>query len=138
MLARDIDEIHDIEVEAFSMPWSYEAIKSELYNEKAIYIVAEIDGKVRGYAGLWQVIEEGYITNIAVDQRFRQKGIGCKLIKNLEELGKSKGIERFTLEVRESNEAALGLYGKLGFKASGKRKDFYERPKEDAIIMWLN
>ncbi|MDA3847051.1 MAG: ribosomal protein S18-alanine N-acetyltransferase [Vallitaleaceae bacterium] len=138
MTAFDVDAVYNIEVEAFSVPWTYEAIKGELVNPKAIYIVAEIDDIVRGYAGLWQIIDEGYITNIAVDDAFRHRGIGYELVKKLEVIGREKGIDRFTLEVRESNDAAIGLYKKMGFEVCGKRINFYDRPKEDAIIMWLN
>jgi ribosomal-protein-alanine N-acetyltransferase len=134
----DIDSVYRIEVEAFSTPWTYESLEQELDNTKALYIVAEIDGNIVGYAGLWKIFEDGYITNIAVDSKYRRKGIGTGLIENLIKAALISGLKNFTLEVRESNIEAVLLYRKLGFIEKGKRKNFYTLPKEDAIIMWLN
>lgn len=138
MAARDLKAIYDIELEAFSVPWSYESLEMELSNEKAIYIVCEIDGCVVGYAGLWSVFEDGYITNIAVSSEYRQRGIGTNLVKHLIKEGARAGLRNFTLEVRKSNTEALLLYRKLMFKERGIRKNFYVKPTEDAVIMWLD
>lgn len=133
----DIEAIYAIELESFSVPWSLESITKELENEMAYYVVAEEDGQVLGYAGLWDVVGEGQITNIAVRPSGRRKGIGKRLVEGLMAYGKEKGLEVLILEVRESNEAAIRLYSQAGFKDIGKRKNYYTKPTEDAILMAL-
>lgn len=133
----DIEAIYAIELESFSVPWSLESITKELENEMAYYVVAEEAGQVLGYAGLWDVVGEGQITNIAVRPSGRRKGIGKKLVEGLMAYGKEKGLEVLILEVRESNEAAIKLYSQAGFKDIGKRKNYYTKPTEDAILMAL-
>lgn len=133
----DIEAIYNIELESFSVPWSLESITQELENEVAYYVVAEEDGQVLGYAGLWDVVGEGQITNIAVRPSGRRKGIGKKLVEGLIAYGKEKELEVLILEVRESNEAAIKLYSEVGFKDIGKRKNYYTKPTEDAILMAL-
>nr|WP_307992269.1 ribosomal protein S18-alanine N-acetyltransferase [uncultured Niameybacter sp.] len=133
----DIEAIYNIELESFSVPWSLESITKELANEMAYYVVAEEDGQVLGYAGLWDVVGEGQITNIAVRPSGRRKGIGKKLVEGLMAYGKEKGLEVLILEVRQSNEAAIKLYTGAGFKDIGKRKNYYTKPTEDAILMAL-
>lgn len=133
----DIEAIYAIELESFSVPWSLESITKELENEMAYYVVAEEDGQVLGYAGLWDVVGEGQITNIAVRPSGRRKGIGKKLVEGLIAYGKEKGLEVLILEVRQSNEAAIKLYTGAGFKDIGKRKNYYTKPTEDAILMAL-
>lgn len=133
----DIEAIYDIELESFSVPWSLESITKELENEVAYYVVAEEEGQVLGYAGLWDVVGEGQITNIAVRPSGRRKGVGKKLVEGLITYGKEKGLEVLILEVRESNEAAIKLYSGVGFKDIGKRKNYYTKPTEDAILMAL-
>lgn len=133
----DIEAIYNIELESFSVPWSLESITQELENEVAYYVVAEEDGQVLGYAGLWDVVGEGQITNIAVRPSGRRKGIGKKLVEGLIAYGKEKELEVLILEVRESNEAAIKLYSEAGFKDIGKRKNYYTKPTEDAILMAL-
>ena len=92
--------------------------------------------QVVGYAGLYQVLDEGDITNIAVLPSARKKGIGTALTHALIEAGEQRAIHAFTLEVRVGNAAAIHIYEKLGFVTAGVRKGFYEKPKEDALIMW--
>lgn len=133
----DIEAIYAIELESFSVPWSLESITKELENEMAYYVVAEEAGQVLGYAGLWDVVGEGQITNIAVRPSGRRKGIGKKLVEGLMAYGKEKGLEVLILEVRQSNEAAIKLYSQAGFKDIGKRKNYYTKPTEDAILMAL-
>lgn len=133
----DIEAIYNIELESFSVPWSLESITKELENEVAYYVVAEEDGQVLGYAGLWDVVGEGQITNIAVRPSGRRKGIGKKLVEGLMAYGKEEGLEVLILEVRASNEAAIRLYSQAGFKDIGKRKNYYTKPTEDAILMAL-
>ncbi len=131
----DLDEVSRIEEETFSTPWSRDSFKDTIDNDNTLYLVAYKDGEVAGYAGLWQSLDEGEITNVAIDSRFRRLGIAYKLMNILEEKGHERGINAFFLEVRESNDKAIKLYEKLGFKHLGKRKNFYEKPREDALIM---
>ena len=138
MQKEDLDMIHQIEEENFSMPWSKADFEEELKNPSAIYLVAELDGVVVGFCGLWNILNEGHITNIAIKKEHQTQGIGTKLIKSLIDYSKEKKIEALTLEVRVSNIKAQHIYEKLGFTNGGLRKDFYQYPKEDAIIMWNN
>lgn len=135
----DIDLIEQIEKLSFSIPWSKESIRKEIEeNELAIYLVLEVDGIVRGYAGMWRVIDEGHITNIAVHPDWRRKHIGSSLMVGLLSAAEDNGIKRLTLEVRESNIPAQRMYKRFGFKAEGMRKNYYEDTRENAIIMWAD
>jgi len=136
MTIDDIEQVHKIECEVFSKPWSINAFKDEMNNENAYYYVVEKDNKVIGYAGLWKILDEGHITNVAVSKKFQGQGLGTSLLKKLIEKTEKSGIKSFTLEVRKSNTKAINIYKRLGFKEVGFRKNFYEEPKEDAIIMW--
>lgn len=121
----------------FSEPWSYESFKKEIIeNDLAIYIVAEIGKQIVGYAGIWLIMDEGHITNVAVIPEFRRKGIAKALIEVLINICESENIIAETLEVRASNEPAKNLYAQYGFKEAGIRKGYYEDNHEDAIIMW--
>ena len=93
------------------------------------------DGAVIGYAAMYTVIDEGYILNVAVDSRFRRQGIGTALIRSLDTFGKKNSLAFITLEVRESNAPAIGLYSRFGFIKVGKRKDYYRHPTENALLM---
>ena len=130
-----IKALSEIEKECFSTPWSEESLKEELNNKFARFFVAECDGKASGYIGAHNILGEVYITNVAVSTAFRRMGIGEKLIKTLVDFCGNEGMEFVTLEVRRSNEAAKKLYSKMGFEEVGERKDFYENPREDAILM---
>lgn len=136
MTINHIDGIMDIEKDSFAIPWSRKSIEDELKNKLAIYFVALYDDKVVGYAGMWHVVTEGHITNIAVHKDYRKQGIGDKLVKKLIETAEEKEMIGLTLEVRPSNEAAMRLYKNNGFKLEGIRKEYYEDNKEDAYIMW--
>lgn len=130
-----IKALYEIEKECFSTPWSEESLKEELNNKFARFFVAECDGVVSGYIGAHNILGEVYITNVAVSKAFRRKGIAETLIKTLVDFCEKEEMEFVTLEVRRSNEAAKKLYSKMGFKEVGERKDFYENPREDAILM---
>ncbi len=137
MKEEDLDRVMEIEEKAFTPPWSREAFLLELTkNLLAKYIVAEVDGLVVGYGGIWLIIDEGHITNIAVDSEYRSMGIGSKIIEGLTQLCRERNIRAMTLEVRKSNEVAKSLYRKYGFKEYGIRKNYYQDNNEDAIIMW--
>ena len=137
MRESDLDRIMEIEIKTFSPPWSREAFLLELTkNLLARYIVAEIDGDVAGYGGIWLIIDEGHVTNIAVEEKYRGLGVGNKLVEGLIRLCRDRDIKAMTLEVRKSNEVAKSLYKKYGFKEYGIRPGYYSNNNEDAIIMW--
>ena len=139
-MIKDFDFIHipkavAIEELCFSDPWSENAFKDSLSNPYSHFKVWEEGGKVAGYIGFYALSGEGSITNVAVHPDFRKKGIGEALVKEIVALGKSLCLEYITLEVRVSNTPAKKLYSKCGFEEVGLRKNFYTKPKEDAIIM---
>ncbi len=136
MRFEDLDSILEIENSSFSMPWSRKAFEGELLNEFALYRCLELDNKIVAYVGLWQVFNEGHITNVAVLPSYRGLGLSKILLTNLFEICADRGITRLTLEVRESNSVAIKLYESLGFYASGIRPNYYSKPVEAAIIMW--
>lgn len=131
-----IDGIMEIEKDSFAIPWSRASVEKELSNNLAIYVVAVENEKVMGYGGMWHVVNEGHITNIAVHKDYRRKGIGNIIVNKLIEIAEKKEMIGLTLEVRKSNVPALELYRKNGFKLEGIRPEYYEDNKEDAYIMW--
>lgn len=131
-----IDGIMEIEKDSFAIPWSRAAVEKELSNNLAIYAVVKENDKVVGYGGMWHVVNEGHITNIAVHKDYRRKGIGNIIVNKLIEIAEEKEMIGLTLEVRKSNLPALELYRKNGFKLEGIRPEYYEDNKEDAYIMW--
>lgn len=136
MTIDDVDEVYVVEEDCFVDPWSKESIRKELKNNLARYLVAQLDDKIVGYVGVWFVVDEGHITNVAVHSDYRGKKVGDKLVKQMVELCKENNIVAMTLEVRASNIVAQNLYKKYGFKMGGIRKEYYSDNKEDAIIMW--
>lgn len=138
-LPSDIDKMAELDRICFATPWSKQDFEKELIENKiALYFVATWDDEVIGYAGVWCIVDEGHITNVAVDPKHRKKGVGKKLINALLNDGKTmSGLRNFTLEVRVSNDAAIKLYKNFGFKEVGLRKEYYSDNKEDAAIMWL-
>lgn len=124
-----------LERACFSCPWSLDSLISELSNPLAVFITASIDGETAGYAGMHHVVDEGYITNVAVFSEFRRRGIAKALVAELLRYGAENGLRMLTLEVRESNAAARALYSKLGFLAAGLRRNYYVLPTENAVIM---
>lgn len=136
MKKEDVDDIYKVEEDCFPDPWSKESIMKELKNNLARYLVAEVDGKLAGYIGIWFVVDEGHITNVAVHSDYRGRKIGDKLVGEMVNLCKENNIVAMTLEVRNSNRIAQNLYRKYGFKIGGIRKEYYSDNKEDAIIMW--
>lgn len=135
----DLDRVMEIERNTFSTPWSRESFELEITkNLLSKYIVAEVDEYVVGYGGIWLIIDEGHITNIAVDKGYRGLGIGNKLLESLIQLCIDRSVRGITLEVRQSNEIAKDLYKKHGFFECGIRPGYYADNNEDAIIMWKN
>ncbi len=135
MAEKHIEEIEKTEKECFSSPWTREGIESELRNETARFFVAEYKGEFAGYLGMHIVLDECYIANIAVKERFRRKGIGNALLTIGEERAKKEKCFFISLEVRPSNEKAIALYKKRGYNEVGQRKNFYTDPVENALIM---
>lgn len=138
MATAHLDAVYNIETRAFAIPWSKSELRREITeNKNAIYKVAIMDyGDVLGYAGMWHIVNEGQITNIAVDVPHRNKGIASILLESLITHGHNKEMIGLTLEVRTGNTAAQALYKKYGFKPEGIRKRYYADTGEDAIIMW--
>lgn len=131
----DTLQVYNIEKTIFSLPWSQKSFMEACQKPENIYLVALIEGQVVGYCGMWTVMEEGNITNMAVACQHRKKGIAFLLMKEMERIAAPKGITAFFLEVRESNVNAIKLYEKMEYKSIGIRKNFYEKPVENAIIM---
>ncbi len=123
MKKTDLDRIMEIEENTFSTPWSRESFELEITkNLLANYIVAEIDNYIVGYGGIWLIIDEGHITNIGVEEKYRGLGVGNRLLEGLIQLCIDRNIRAMTLEVRRSNEVARALYKKHGFSEYGIRK----------------
>ena len=99
------------------------------------FLLAEYDGAVAGYIGMMCVLDEGYISNVAVSPDYRRKGIGRLLVSEMLSRAEKKKLSFATLEVREHNESAIALYASAGFSPVGRRKNYYERPREDALLM---
>ena len=136
MEERDLDRVVQIEEENFSVPWSRKSFLDSLALSHPRAVVAEQQGQIAGYCGCYQILEEAEIVNVAVDKAFRRRGVGRQMLEELMRLGKERGSFAYTLEVRAGNVPAIHLYESLGFKSLGIRKNFYEKPTEDAIIMW--
>ena len=131
-----LDEVAELERICFSTPWSRNMLAEELDNLLSAFLVALDDsGQVVGYAGLQVVLDEGYITNVAVRPECRRQGIAAKLLQVFLDFATANKLAFLTLEVRASNYDAIALYGSRGFRSVGRRKNYYEHPKEDAIIM---
>lgn len=133
----DLPQVAELEQRIFSEPWSLSSFEDALLQTENIYVMAELDGELAGYCGLWGVAGEGQIYNVAVAEEYRSRGIGGAMMRAILERGRAAGLTAFTLEVRKSNVHAISLYEKLGFESAGIRKNFYNLPKEDAVIMWL-
>lgn len=136
MTAEHLDGAAELERVCFTDPWSRNMLLEELKNDCASFLAA-VDGagNLAGYAGLQVVLDEGYILNVAVRPEFRRKGIAEALLDVFIRFARANGLAFLTLEVRASNHPAILLYGKLGFRGAGRRKNYYEHPKEDAILM---
>ena len=138
MTADHLDEVAELERICFSAPWSRNMLAEELDNALSAFLVAlDDEGKVVGYAGVQVILDEGYITNVAVRPEYRRQGIAGELLAVFHRFAEGNKMAFLTLEVRDSNASARALYTKHGFKEVGVRKNYYDHPKEDAIIMTL-
>ena len=137
MAAEHLDRLEQLERMCFSRPWSKKMLAEELDNQCAAFLVAvEPDTeKVVGYAGLLVVADEGYITNVAVDPSCRRQGVAGQLLQVFDSFARGNHLAFLTLEVRPSNAAAIALYEGFGFAEAGRRRNYYDLPKEDALIL---
>jgi ribosomal-protein-alanine N-acetyltransferase len=138
----DVAQIAELEKLCFPHPWSEADIRKDIAeNILATYIVCleadDNEEKIVAYAGIWNVVDEGHITNVAVHPGHRRRGVATMVVDNLLQVARERGAERFTLEVRRSNRSAIELYEKFGFREVGYRKGYYTAENEDALIMWL-
>ncbi|MBR2593442.1 MAG: ribosomal protein S18-alanine N-acetyltransferase [Firmicutes bacterium] len=137
MTYEDVDGVWSIEEESFNVPWTKKDFQNEMaQNKMAVYFVAEEDSRIVGYAGMWHIVNEGHITNVAVSEEFRNRGIGKQLMEALFEECRKREMIGITLEVGVNNLTAQKLYKGLGFEEEGVRKNYYEHNHEDALIMW--
>ena len=137
---RDLDAITLIEARCFEGqdPWSRNAFYNEIVEnaDRTLYLAAEKDQTVIGYMGVWKILDEGHITNVAVDPDHRRQHIAEKIIEEMIKRTSEEGITSWTLEVRADNEPAIRLYEKMGFREEGVRPGYYEYDGTDALIMW--
>lgn len=136
MTINDIEEVSKMEERCFSQPWSKEAYEQALQCEDVVYVVAKEEERIVGSCGVRNILSEGEITNVMVDVPYRGQKISYPMMQKLLEEGAKLGIEQFFLEVRAGNTAAIHLYETCGFCIEGVRKNLYEMPKEDGLIMW--
>lgn len=137
MAAEHLEWLEQLERMCFSRPWSKKMLAEELDNQCAAFLVAvepETEQPV-GYAGLLVVADEGYITNVAVFPEYRRRGVAAQLLSVFENFARGSHLAFLTLEVRPSNTAAIALYESFGFRQVGRRKNYYDLPKEDALIL---
>lgn len=134
----DAEAVSRMESTIFSQPWSCQGFLDALAAENVIFLVAEVDGKLAGYCGMYCALDEGEITNVAVGEEFRNRGIGKQLMQRLLLEAKTADITNIILEVRLSNASAIHVYETMGFTIQGIRKGFYECPKEDGYVMTLS
>ncbi|KYC83100.1 ribosomal protein S18-alanine N-acetyltransferase [Heyndrickxia sporothermodurans] len=135
----DLDGIMNVEIQSFSLPWSREAFYNEFVkNHFARYFVIVDQEKIIGYCGVWLVVDEAHITNIAILPEYRGQKLGELLLSSIMDYSIQQGAKSMTLEVRVSNIIAQSLYKKLGFFEGGIRKNYYTDNQEDALVMWVN
>ncbi|RYL87873.1 ribosomal-protein-alanine N-acetyltransferase [Sporolactobacillus sp. THM7-4] len=138
MTLGDIDQVMIVEHSAFDVPWSREAFENELINNRfATYFVADYGGVVIGYCGVWVIVDEAHVTNLAVLSGYRGFKVGETLLRKVMLFARMNHAKTISLEVRVSNDVAKNLYRKFGFCAGGIRKNYYSNNGEDALVMWV-
>ena len=135
--ASDLDALEGLEKACFSDPWSREVFAAQLPDERHEFLVAECGGRLLGYVTMMCVLDEGDISNVAVEPGARRNGIGRELVSEMLRRAERRSLAAVMLEVREHNEAAIALYDEAGFVPVGRRRGYYEHPREDAILMTL-
>lgn len=138
MVEDDIDGVLKIEEEAFSLPWTRDSFINEMRNNlHAYYVVALNEEEIIGYCGMWLVMDESHVTNVAVTEKVKGRGIGEALMRESIRIALENEVVLMTLEVRVSNVIAQNLYRKLGFQNGGIRRNYYSDNQEDALVMWV-
>ena len=135
--ARHLPQVERLEQRCFSVPWTEAQLRAQRPDDRHVFLVAERGDEVLGYVGLMHVLDEGYISNVAVSPDCRRQGIGAALIAELTRRAGRLELAFLTLEARASNAPAIRLYEKMGFRQVGRRKRYYQRPEEDAVLMTL-
>jgi ribosomal-protein-alanine N-acetyltransferase len=139
MTWQDLSRVHEIETLCFPRPWSKESFESEMENACARYIVLQEDGVVAGFGGMWLIVGEAHVNNIAVHPDCRRRGYGRRIMKELMRVAYRDGeVMQMTLEARVTNVPAIDLYTSLGFEVAGRRRGYYEDNGDDAYIMWCH
>lgn len=137
MTLEDVPAVYAIECASFPSPWSEESFIQEMTeNTMAKYFVVTLDEEIAAFGGMWMVFDELHVTNIAVAPLFRGRGLGHVIVEGMEQFAKQNGFAHMTLEVRVSNDRAIALYEKHGFKSVGIRPKYYIDSGEDALVMW--
>jgi len=137
LTADALDGVAELEKLCFSQPWSKKSLELLLNDGIGVGMVCRQDGIVCAYGGMMCAVDEGQITNVATHPDFRRKGFARAVVEALIKYAKNNHLDSISLEVRESNAAAISLYSSFGFKIEGKRKDFYTKPVEAALVMVL-
>jgi [ribosomal protein S18]-alanine N-acetyltransferase len=134
----DLDAVASLEAESFTNPWTKEMLARELsHNQLArVYVVRMPEQRVAAFCSCWVIVDELHINTIAVREDRRRRGLGSLLMRHVLEEARREGVQRATLEVRRSNDAAQRLYEALGFQLAGVRPGYYTHPDEDALILW--
>jgi ribosomal-protein-alanine N-acetyltransferase len=133
----EVDEISVLQSETFTNPWSAQSLRWEIANtDVARLYVMRADSTLVGFCACWVILDELHINSLAIDQAWRRQGLASRLLRDVCRDGGAAGATQATLEVRRSNEAALALYQRLGFTCEGVRKDYYQTPREDALVLW--
>ena len=136
MVVEDLDAVMEIEAQAFSTPWTKGMYLHELEKGDGCYLAARFSGRLAAYRGTLLILEEAHVMTLAVREDMRRRGLGTRLLLELMTASAGMGARFLTLEVRESNRAAIGLYGSLGFRVTGERRHYYLDNMENALIMW--
>jgi ribosomal-protein-alanine N-acetyltransferase len=135
MTGTDVPAVVGIERASYTMPWSEATFRGLLRRRDAEMVTAESDGAVIGYAAFWCVVDQGELGNVAVSADWRGHGIGARLVEEILRRAARRGVHEVFLEVRPSNTVARGLYERLGFRPVGRRRNYYQAPAEDAIVL---
>lgn len=138
MLREDVPRVMEIERECFPTPWHESAYLTEITNRSAYYVVACVGSQIVGYAGMWIIMDEAHITTLGVARDWRHQKIGEQLLIGLIEEAITRRARRATLEVRQSNAVAQGLYRKYDFAPAAIRRGYYTDNHEDAVVMWID
>lgn len=135
MTEHDLPTVVRLENASFTSPWQLDTFRTLVGRPGAVLRVVEVEGVVVAYAVLWCILDQGELANIAVDPGFWGRGLGGRLLDHLLDVGRERGVESLFLEVRESNAVARAMYGRRGFEQVGLRRDYYDDPREDALVL---